>query len=61
MEIYHPVEKKKQFDVIRALMQRPNVARLICATDAIREDFRHLRPGSEYDALYQSSAEQKLV
>ena len=83
-----PAEKKKQFDVIRELMQRPDVNALICATDAgregelifrfvylmtgctkpfsrlwissmeadaIREGFRHLKPGGEYDALYQSA------
>jgi len=81
-----PPEKKKQFDVIRELTQRPDVNALICATDserdgelifslvylmtgctkpfprlwissmeadAIREGFRHLKPGGEYDVLYQ--------
>lgn len=32
-----PAEKKKQFDVIRELTQRPDVDALICATDAGRE------------------------
>ena len=83
-----PAEKKKQFDVIRELTQRPDMDSLICATDAgregelifrfvylitgctkpfsrlwissleadaIREGFRHLKPGGEYDALYQSA------
>ena len=83
-----PAEKKKQFDVIRELTQRPDVDALICATDAgregelifrfvylmtgctkpfsrlwissmeadaIREGFRHLKPGYVYDAPYQSA------
>jgi len=83
-----PAEKKKQFDIIRELTQRPDVTALVCATDAgregelifrfvyqmtgcikpfsrlwissmedsaIREGFQHLKPGSEYDALYQSA------
>lgn len=83
-----PAEKKKQFDIIRELTQRPDVTALVCATDAgregelifrfvyhmtgctkpfsrlwissmedsaIHEGFRHLKPGSEYDALYQSA------
>ena len=83
-----PAEKKKQFDVIRELTQRPDVASLVCATDAgregelifrfvyhmtgcnkpfsrlwissmedsaIRAGFQNLKPGSEYDALYQSA------
>ena len=83
-----PAEKKKQFDVIRELTQRPDVASLVCATDAgregelifrfvynmtgcnkpfsrlwissmedsaIREGFQNLKPGGDYDALYQSA------
>ena len=76
-----------QFERLKALMERPDVDELICATDAgregecvfryvyyqagctkpfsrlwissmtdesIREGFRNLRPGSDYDALYRS-------
>ena len=83
-----PGEKKKQFDVIRELTQRPDVASLVCATDAgregelifrfvynmtgcnkpfsrlwissmedsaIRAGFQNLKPGGDYDALYQSA------
>ena len=83
-----PDDKKKQFDIIRELTQRPDVDGLICATDAgregelifrfayqmtgckkpfarlwissmedsaIREGFQHLKPGADYDALYQSA------
>ena len=83
-----PAEKKKQFDVIRELTQRPDVHSLVCATDAgregelifrfvyhmtgcnkpvsrlwissmedsaIREGFQNLKPGGDYDALYQSA------
>ena len=83
-----PAEKKKQFDVIRELTQRPDVVSLVCATDAgregelifrfvynmtgcnkpfsrlwissmedsaIREGFQNLKPGGDYDALYQSA------
>ncbi|MEG2013762.1 MAG: toprim domain-containing protein, partial [Anaerovoracaceae bacterium] len=32
-----PAEKKKRFDVIRALTERPDVTGLVCATDAGRE------------------------
>lgn len=83
-----PDDKKKQFDTIRELTQRPDVDGLICATDAgregelifrfvyqmtgctkpfsrlwissmedsaIREGFAQLKPGADYDALYQSA------
>ena len=32
-----PDEKKKQFDILRSLMERPDVDGLVCATDAGRE------------------------
>ena len=32
-----PAEKKKQFEVLRSLMERPDVTGLVCATDAGRE------------------------
>ena len=83
-----PDEKKQQFETIRELANRPDVERLVCATDAgregelifrfvyqmagcnkpfsrlwissmedsaIREGFQHLKPGTDYDALYQSA------
>ena len=83
-----PDEKKKQFDILRSLMERPDVDGLVCATDAgregelifrfvyqmagcnkpfkrlwissmedaaIREGFSHLKPGADYDSLYQSA------
>ena len=83
-----PDEKKKQFDILCSLMERPDVDGLVCATDAgregelifrfvyqmagckkpfkrlwissmedaaIREGFQHLRPGADYDNLYQSA------
>lgn len=76
-----------QFDILKNLMERPDVDEIICATDAgregecvfryvyyqagcqkpfkrlwissmtdeaIRDGFRNLRDGSEYDALYRS-------
>lgn len=79
---------KKQFGILKKLMQRKDVESLICATDAgregelifrlvyhqcgckkpverlwissmedsaIREGFQKLRPGSEYDALYEAA------
>ena len=79
---------KKQFGILKKLMQRKDVESLICATDAgregelifrlvyemagcrkpfsrlwissmedaaIREGFAGLRPGAEYDPLYQSA------
>lgn len=79
---------KKQFEILRKLMQRKDVESLICATDAgregelifrlvyhqcgckklverlwissmedsaIREGFQKLRPGTEYDALYEAA------
>ena len=79
---------KKQFGILKKLMQRKNVESLICATDegregklifrlvyhqcgckkpverlwissmedsAIREGFQKLRPGTEYDALYEAA------
>ena len=79
---------KKQFGILRKLMQRKDVESLICATDAgregelifrlvyhqcgckkpverlwissmedsaIREGFQKLRPGTEYDALYEAA------
>ena len=83
-----PDDKKQQFDVLRELMQRPDVTGLVCATDAgregelifrfvyqmagcekpferlwissmedsaIRDGFAHLKPGRDYDPLYQSA------
>ena len=83
-----PAEKKKQFEILRSLMERPDVDGLVCATDAgregelifrfvyqmvgckkpfkrlwissmedtaIREGFANLKPGTDYDALYQSA------
>ena len=83
-----PDEKKKQFDILRSLMERPDVDGLVCATDAgregelifrfvyqmagcqkpfkrlwissmedaaIKEGFAHLKPGADYDNLYQSA------
>ncbi|BDE87613.1 DNA topoisomerase [Oscillospiraceae bacterium] len=83
-----PDDKKQQFDVLRSLMQRPDVTGLVCATDAgregelifrfvyqmagcekpferlwissmedsaIRDGFAHLKPGRDYDPLYQSA------
>ena len=79
---------KKQFGILKKLMQRKDVESLICATDAgregelifrlvyhqcgckkpverlwissmedsaIREGFQKLRPGTEYDALYEAA------
>ena len=79
---------KKQFQILQKLMNRSDVDRLICATDAgregelifrlvyhqcqctkpfdrlwissmedaaIREGFAHLKPGTDYDPLYQSA------
>ena len=79
---------KKQFNILKDLMNRDNVDSLICATDAgregelifrlvyhqcrcrkpferlwissmednaIRDGFRHLKPGTEYDALYEAA------
>lgn len=79
---------KKQFGILKKLMQRKDVESLICATDAgregelifrlvyhqcgckkpverlwissmedsaIREGFQKLRPGTEYDALYETA------
>ena len=83
-----PDEKKQQFDILRSLMERPDVTGLICATDAgregelifrfvyqmagckkpfkrlwissmedsaIKDGFAHLKPGTDYDPLYQSA------
>lgn len=83
-----PDEKKQQFDILRSLMEHPDVTGLICATDAgregelifrfvyqmagckkpfkrlwissmedsaIRDGFAHLKPGTDYDPLYQSA------
>ena len=83
-----PDDKKQQFETIRELANRPDVERLVCATDAgregelifrfvyqmadckkpfsrlwissmedsaIREGFQSLKPGTDYDALYQSA------
>ncbi|MGM9588000.1 MAG: DNA topoisomerase, partial [Candidatus Limivicinus sp.] len=83
-----PNEKKQQFDILRSLMERPDVIGLVCATDAgregelifrfvyqmagckkpfkrlwissmedsaIRDGFAHLKPGTDYDPLYQSA------
>lgn len=79
---------KKQFNILKELMNRDDVDSLICATDAgregelifrlvyqqcgcrkpferlwissmedsaIRNGFRHLKPGTEYDALYEAA------
>ena len=79
---------KKQFNILKELMNRDDVDDLICATDAgregelifrlvyhqcrcrkpferlwissmedsaIRDGFRHLKPGTEYDALYEAA------
>lgn len=81
-------DKKEQYEVLAALMNRPDVESLICATDAgregelifrlvyhhagcqkpferlwissmedaaIREGFENLRPGKDYDALYEAA------
>ena len=83
-----PDDKKKQFDTLRSLMERPDVTGLVCATDAgregelifrfvyqmagckkpfqrlwissmedaaIKDGFAHLKPGADYDSLYQSA------
>ena len=83
-----PDDKKKQFDTLRSLMERPDVTDLVCATDAgregelifrfvyqmagckkpfqrlwissmedaaIKDGFAHLKPGADYDNLYQSA------
>ena len=83
-----PDEKKQQFDILRSLMERPDVTGLICATDAgregelifrfvyqmagckkpfkrlwissmedsaIKDGFANLKPGTDYDPLYQSA------
>ena len=83
-----PDDKKQQFDILRELMQRPDVTGLVCATDAgregelifrfvyqmagcekpferlwissmedsaIKDGFAHLKPGRDYDPLYQSA------
>ena len=83
-----PDEKKQQFDILRSLMEHPDVTGLVCATDAgregelifrfvyqmagcekpfkrlwissmedsaIRDGFAHLKPGTDYDPLYQSA------
>ena len=83
-----PDEKNQQFDILRSLMERPDVTGLVCATDAgregelifrfvyqmagcekpfkrlwissmedsaIRDGFAHLKPGTDYDPLYQSA------
>ena len=83
-----PNEKKQQFDILRSLMERPDVTGLVCAADAgregelifrfvyqmagcekpfkrlwissmedsaIKDGFAHLKPGTDYDPLYQSA------
>ena len=83
-----PDDKKKQFDTLRSLMERPDVTGLVCAADAgregelifrfvyqmagckkpfqrlwissmedaaIKDGFAHLKPGADYDNLYQSA------
>ena len=37
MAVHHSDDKKKQFDTLRSLMERPDVTGLVCATDAGRE------------------------
>lgn len=82
------VATKKQFGILKKLMERKDVESLVCATDAgregelifrlvyhqcncnkpierlwissmedsaIQEGFAHLRPGSDYDALYEAA------
>ena len=82
------LDTKKQFIILKELMNRDDVDSLICATDAgregelifrlvyhqcrcrkpferlwtssmedsaIRDGFRHLKPGTEYDALYEAA------
>lgn len=82
-----PESTAAQFEILKGLMERPDVDEIICATDAgregecvfryvyylagcskpfsrlwissmtdeaVREGFQHLRPGSDYDALYRS-------
>ena len=79
---------RKQYQILKGLMERPDVTSLICATDAgregelifrliynqcrckkpferlwissmedaaIREGFAHLKPGTEYDLLYEAA------
>ena len=79
---------KKQFQILKGLMERPDVESLVCATDAgregelifrlvynqvrckkpferlwissmedaaIREGFRKLKPGTQYDLLYEAA------
>lgn len=81
-------ETKKQYQILKSLMERKDVESLVCATDAgregelifrlvysqcrckkpferlwissmedaaIREGFEKLRPGTEYDALYEAA------
>ncbi len=81
-------ETKKQYQILKKLMERPDVESLVCATDAgregelifrlvynqcrcqkpferlwissmedaaIREGFEKLKPGTEYDALYEAA------
>lgn len=81
-------ETKKQYQILKALMERKDVESLVCATDAgregelifrlvynqcrckkpferlwissmedaaIREGFEKLKPGTEYDALYEAA------
>ena len=83
-----PDEKKQQFEILRSLMERPDVTGLVCTTDAgregelifrfvyqmagcekpfkrlwissmedntIRDGFANLKPGTDYDPLYQSA------
>ena len=78
----------KQYQILKGLMERPDVESLVCATDAgregelifrlvynlagckkpierlwissmedaaIREGFAHLKPGTEYDLLYEAA------
>ena len=79
---------RKQYQILKGLMERPDVTSLVCATDAgregelifrlvynlagckkpierlwissmedtaIREGFAHLKPGTEYDLLYEAA------
>jgi len=81
-------ETRKQYQILKGLMERPDVTSLVCATDAgregelifrlvynqcrckkpferlwissmedaaIREGFAHLKPGTEYDLLYEAA------
>lgn len=63
-----PDDKKQQFDVLRSLMQRPDVTGLVCATDAGREGelifrFVYQMAGCEkpFERLWISSMEDSAI